>query len=479
MKKIFAFPFITVLIFSILFISGCKTKENTQTSTTSAENKHTENVVTQIEAFPNGVFINDVEISNLTPLEAIAKVENEFLGEFINIVSGNITVELSYKALDCDFSEFEAFVDENFAKHYRWAKEGKRAGDHTVYLYNFDMMSVVDTSTLDSKVVSLFQDDSLVATKDAYVSVDLSKGAVSIVPEVYGNCPKDGVIAQKLKECIDNHGDRIELTEEDYIVPMILSDDSELSATKKLYETILNKTVYIGVCGLEEKISGNKLRSLLKFSDGVLSVNEDALTQYVKSLKASYDTYQTARQFKTSTNEIVEITLGTYGWQIDTKETVANISAAIMNSKKKPLANAAYSVKGQRPANDEYAGSYVEISLEHQHIWMYVNGVRIVDDDICSGDVTVEGKNTRKGMFFLKYKKKDVVLRGADYAEPVSYWMPYDRNIGIHDATWRTDDEFGGTNYIGNGSHGCVNLRLETAKTVYENLTSDMPIIVW
>ena len=57
--------------------------------------------------------------------------------------------------------------------------------------------------------------------------------------------------------------------------------------------------------------------------------------------------------------------------------------------------------------------------------------------------------------------------------------MPFDGSIGMHDATWRTEEEFGGTNRFGNGSHGCVNLRLATAETVYNNMESDIPIIIW
>ena len=69
------------------------------------------------------------------------------------------------------------------------------------------------------------------------------------------------------------------------------------------------------------------------------------------------------------------------------------------------------------------------------------------------------------------------MLRGPGYASPVSYWMPFNGGVGLHDATWR--GSFGGTIYKTNGSHGCVNIPLKAAKVVYENLTYTMPIIVW
>jgi len=55
--------------------------------------------------------------------------------------------------------------------------------------------------------------------------------------------------------------------------------------------------------------------------------------------------------------------------------------------------------------------------------------------------------------------------------------MPFDGGIGLHDATWRY--QFGGNIYKWNGSHGCVNMPLNAAKVVYENIDKSMPIIVW
>ena len=87
------------------------------------------------------------------------------------------------------------------------------------------------------------------------------------------------------------------------------------------------------------------------------------------------------------------------------------------------------------------------------------------------------GNATRLGMMRLKYKQKDAVLRGDDYETPVSYWMPFDGNIGMHDATWRS--KFGGEIYKTAGSHGCVNLPLSAAKTIFENIQAGDPVIVY
>ena len=107
---------------------------------------------------------------------------------------------------------------------------------------------------------------------------------------------------------------------------------------------------------------------------------------------------------------------------------------------------------------------------------MYKKGEKIVDTPIVSGCVSW-GCSTPTGVYSLTYKTRNATLRGPGYATPVSYWMPFNGDIGMHDATWRSS--FGGTIYKWDGSHGCINMPLNAVKQVYENIEDTMPIIVW
>ena len=52
-----------------------------------------------------------------------------------------------------------------------------------------------------------------------------------------------------------------------------------------------------------------------------------------------------------------------------------------------------------------------------------------------------------------------------DYETPVSYWMPFINNlVALHDSA---RSSFGGSIYQWNGSHGCVNLPLDKAESLY------------
>jgi hypothetical protein len=107
---------------------------------------------------------------------------------------------------------------------------------------------------------------------------------------------------------------------------------------------------------------------------------------------------------------------------------------------------------------------------------MYVDGVLVVESDFVSGNLS-KGYYTPTGAYGLTYKERNATLNGENYSTPVSYWMPFAGNVGMHDATWR--GSFGGSIYKRNGSHGCVNLPYSAAKTIYENITSNFPVLVY
>jgi lipoprotein-anchoring transpeptidase ErfK/SrfK len=65
-----------------------------------------------------------------------------------------------------------------------------------------------------------------------------------------------------------------------------------------------------------------------------------------------------------------------------------------------------------------------------------------------------------------------------EYESPVTYWMQFNGGIGLHDAAgWRST--YGGSIYYYSGSHGCVNLPLDLAQTLYETFDVGTPVIVY
>lgn len=121
-------------------------------------------------------------------------------------------------------------------------------------------------------------------------------------------------------------------------------------------------------------------------------------------------------------------------------------------------------------------GDYVEVDLKNQHVYAYIGGSLITDAPCVSG-LAGTGRETPAGIYHIYYKQSPAVLKGEGYASPVSFWMPFNGGIGLHDATWRSS--FGGNIYTYDGSHGCINLPYDAAKTIYENAYEGMTVICY
>ena len=128
-----------------------------------------------------------------------------------------------------------------------------------------------------------------------------------------------------------------------------------------------------------------------------------------------------------------------------------------------------------RDVND-IGNSYVEIDLTKQHVWVYNDGEMVAESDCVSGNMSLN-YGTPAGVYQITYKERNATLIGQGYNSKVSYWMPFNGNIGMHDATWR--NSFGGTIYKSNGSHGCINLPLNNAKVIFENISAGIPVILY
>ena len=148
-------------------------------------------------------------------------------------------------------------------------------------------------------------------------------------------------------------------------------------------------------------------------------------------------------------------------YYIDRDTTIAEIVEAISNGVE---TTKELSFKTPSATDDYVINTFVEVNLTNQTVVYYKNGELITQGKVVTGDVS-KGYSTPAGVYRLDWKRKDFVLRGEGYAAPVSFWMPFNGGIGLHDASWRSS--FGGSIYKNNGSHGCVNMPYSVAEAIY------------
>ena len=222
----------------------------------------------------------------------------------------------------------------------------------------------------------------------------------------------------------------------------------------------------------KETISDAKLASFVSISDKLeVSVSKSAIESYSADMYSSHSGADYKGSFVTTGGSTIGYTVTYYGQKVN-KSALADDIYKCVTECKSGTRTAPYSAKSSKP----YGGSYVEIDLSSQKLWLYKNGERILTTSLVSGSVA-EGHRTPTGVYSIYSKQTDRYLTGADYRSFVKYWMPFLGGYGLHDASWRSS--FGGTIYHYDGSHGCVNLPSSAAKTIYNNVSVGTKVILY
>ncbi|WPC43995.1 L,D-transpeptidase family protein [Clostridium sp. JS66] len=309
------------------------------------------------------------------------------------------------------------------------------------------------------------------------VNFKYSNGCYKVIKEVYGSKINKGKMNEAIKMNILEGKMKLDLNKEFcYENPKYTLNSNKVSKTKDLLNKYVSTKIIYIFENKNEILDGNIINQWLNVDENLEAViDEKAVDKYVQGLAKKYDTVGIARNFKTSIGKIVEVKGGLYGWKVnciaETKVLLENIRLG-ETLEKEPI----YIQKSLPRGEDEIGKTYVEVNITRQHLWFYKNGRLITEGDIVTGDPN-RGCSTVLGTYMLNYKQNGATLSGLNYETEVSYWMPFFGNIGIHDATWRYS--FGGDIYKRNGTHGCVNVPLDLAKAIFDNIEEGTPIICY
>lgn len=122
--------------------------------------------------------------------------------------------------------------------------------------------------------------------------------------------------------------------------------------------------------------------------------------------------------------------------------------------------------------------TYIEISIKQQYMWYYIDGTLYVETPVVTGNVGAY--STPTGAYSIYQRMSPATLTGPTWCTTVQYWLAFTYSgCGIHDASWRSASEFGGTTYMGNGSHGCVNTPTAAVKKIYSKAKIGTPVVVY
>ncbi|WP_243156434.1 L,D-transpeptidase/peptidoglycan binding protein [Clostridium sp. C8-1-8] len=343
--------------------------------------------------------------------------------------------------------------------------------------YNVTAGVSFDKELLKKKLdsISFFDGSKVIEPKNA--SFKYENGSYSIVNEVYGNKINKDVFVNKVSDAILKGQEKINLKDEDcYVKPQYTSTSQQVTEAKKALDKYVASKITYTFGKNTEVLDGSTISTWLKVDDKLqVTLDETKVKQYLNKLSSTYGTVGKTRDFTTTLGNKIKISGGDYGWAINSAKESQSLIDDIKNGKvetKEPI----YAQKGASLDGNDIGNTFVEVDMSKQHLWYYKNGSLVVEGDVVTGNITAN-HSTRVGVYRVKYKERNTSLKGEDYNVPVSYWMPFDQGIGLHDATWRTT--FGGQYYKTTGSHGCVNMPLALAKTIYENMDVGTPVLCY
>jgi Uncharacterized protein conserved in bacteria len=334
-----------------------------------------------------------------------------------------------------------------------------------------------DTKLLKERMdkLSCFDSKNIVEPKNPSFKYT-DKGYV-IVDEVNGNKVNKDILYNHVAEAINKEETAIDLEAINcYVLPKYTSKSPKVIETKNILNKYVSSKITYTFGDHKETIDGSTINKWLTVNENLgITFDEEKVKNYIDVLSNTYNTIGKIRNFATSSGKTINIDGGDYGWDIDTAKETQELTAAIKDGKtiiKEPT----YLQTAASHGNNDIGSTYVEIDMTEQHLWFYKNGSLIVQGDVVTGNVS-SNHSTPEGIYRLKYKERDAILRGQGYSSPVDFWMPFNEGIGIHDASWR--GEFGGNIYRTSGSHGCVNSPYYLAKTIFDNIEEGTPVVCY
>ena len=322
-----------------------------------------------------------------------------------------------------------------------------------------------------------------VKAKNAYV--DTTKWDFPMVKEQPGdNVDKEAFSKDVLKNMAEGKTSMEYEASNYYATPEITSDSPELKEYQKYcLDNLATRKVTLKTTAGEMIVPPEYMAKMIKQdAEGKPQVDEKAVEDYVYNvIDKEYSTLTKERSFVTARGTTVTVPPGNYGDNVDCEAETAQLIKDLNSGQAVTRDMNYYQTAYAKDAENDIGNSYVEVDISNQRVYLFVNGEMITSTDTVTGNVSM-GDGTPPGAFALAYKQQGATLRGLNYdgtkyASKVKYWMPFNGGIGLHDAPWR-NGLFGGSYYLTEGSHGCVNLPESVALTIFNYVEPGFPVIV-
>lgn len=344
-----------------------------------------------------------------------------------------------------------------------------------------------DSEKLEQKLQTLQTvTEEQIPPQSAYPEFDGEKFVVH--SETYGTAVDMDAIKEKAATAIRELDPELNLMEEKcYAEPKYTADSGEVKQACKEMDRYCQASITYPM-DVPVVVDGNVISTWLSLDEEMnVSLNEEAVRNWLSEFGDKYDTMGAERTFTTPTGKTATVSGGDYGWSIDEDTEYTVIMDALENGEtltREP----AYYVGGTAASHGmpDWGSTFAEVDLTEQHMWYVIDGAVALESDVVTGEPIPE-KITPEGVYVFKEKERDSMLIGEtdpatgrpSYETHVDYWMRITwEGVGFHDANWQT--AFGGERYKipDVGSHGCVNMPPDKAAALFDMIETGVPVII-
>ena len=428
---------------------------------------------------PNTI-INDINYGGMTAEEANEKWRETNSSRCLFIHELSDAVEcISYDDFDFHYvldPTFEEMIKSQNLWTWLWASFNPTPK-------SVDSAIVYDEEKLTQTVHKLTCMSSSLIRDPRDARIDKLASGYILVPADDGNRLDEEKTLACIRKAVEAGASSIDLDKQGcYKKASLYEDDPELAGTfallDKAQKTVLSLNLEGGAYVTLDK---NTFLPWMTYVSGAVIFEEDDIYAYTKQLADQYNTFRTVRSFRTTQGDIVQVggsPYDNYGYSMDVSQSALIIEDALYQSVSQTISLSWNRYAKTRDSDmADFGSTYIEISLDEQHLWYYKDGALAFQTPIVSGTAT-PSRATPTMVAHVQYKTTDHTMHGSYGSSHADYVLNiHSSGIHIHDSAWR--GSYGGSIWLSDGSHGCINTPPANMAQLYSMVDVDTPVIIY
>ncbi len=425
-----------------------------------------------------GSTINGVDVSNMTAEMAKEELQYEMDTYKLTVSErGELEDTVIGKELDAQFVD-TGEVDQILEDQNEALWLFKLAGDKAHEIEN-DFSYSEEKLTKLVEAFQCFKEANVVQPEDAKPVLQGDKFQVQ--EEKEGALINQADVEQAVKEAILSGETALDLDEAGlYVQPAVRKDSEELKQKIDNMNEMIKADITYDFVERQYHVEKEQLAEWVTTDEsGNVIVNRDAAADWVRNMAYETDTFGLAKEFKTSYGDTITLEGGgDYGYCIDQDATVDQLIGFITEGQT-VTTEPVYLYTAMDRRGNTIGNSYVEVCISTQTLWLYWNGELKATTPVITGSDT-KGFSTPSGsVWAIDGKKEDWNFTTFPNAWS-KWWMPFNDQVGLHDASWQDPSYYETPGfYVNNGSHGCVNIPDAPMEQIFYYMEIGYPVVVY